>query len=45
MTQAQAIANYNQQHFFSKEFFNQVVDELKTNLKSGLMALDNTRSL
>ena len=45
MTQALAIANYNRQHFFSKEFFNQVVDELKINLKSGLMVLDNTRSL
>ena len=43
--QALAIANYNRQHFFSKEFFNQVVDELKINLKSGLMVLDNTRSL
>ena len=45
MTQALATADYNRQHFFSKEFFNQVVDELKTNLKSGLMVLDNTRSL
>ena len=45
MAQALAIADYNRQHFFSKEFFNHVVNELKTNLKSGLMALDNTRSL
>jgi hypothetical protein len=45
LTQARAIADYNRQHFFSQEFFNQVVDELKINLKSGLIALDNTRSL
>jgi hypothetical protein len=43
--QAQDIADYNKKHFFSQEFFNQVVDELKINLKSGLIALDNTRSL
>jgi predicted XRE-type DNA-binding protein len=33
MAQARAIAEYNRQHFFSKEFFDLVVDELKTNLK------------
>jgi hypothetical protein len=33
LAEAQAIANYNRQHFFSQEFFDQVVNELKTNLK------------
>mgnify|MGYP003347354808 CR=1 FL=1 len=32
MAEAQAIADYNRQHFFSKEFFNQVVKEFQTNL-------------
>lgn len=33
LAQARAIADYNKKHFFSKEFFNRVVDELKTNLQ------------
>lgn len=33
LAEAQVIADYNKQHFFSKEFFNQVIAELKTNLK------------
>jgi hypothetical protein len=33
MSQAQVIADYNQQHFFSQKFFNQVNHELKDNLK------------
>lgn len=37
--QARQIADYNKQHFFSNEFFNQVVTELKTNLCNGLEAL------
>jgi hypothetical protein len=32
MAEAQAIADYNRQHFFSQAFSDQVVDELKTNL-------------
>ena len=32
MAQAQAIADYNRQHFFSQTFSDQVIDELKTNL-------------
>jgi hypothetical protein len=40
MAQAQAIADYNQQHFFSQKFFNQVTDELKTNLKSAFDELE-----
>lgn len=34
MAEAQVIADYNRQHFFSKEFFNLVVTELQTNLTS-----------
>jgi len=33
MVKARAIAQYNRQHFFSKEFFDLVTNELKTNLK------------
>ena len=40
MTKAQAIADYNRQHFFSKEFFNLVIDELKTNLKTAIEKLE-----
>jgi hypothetical protein len=40
MAQAQAIADYNQRHFFSQEFFNQVTNELKTNLTSAFEQLD-----
>ena len=36
LAQANAVAEYNRRHFFSEEFFNQVVDELTANLKSGL---------
>lgn len=36
MARAQAIADYNKKHFFSEEFFNQITEELKNNLKSGL---------
>ena len=32
MSQAHIIANYNKKHFFSQEFFNTIVDELKINL-------------
>ena len=35
MVEARAIAEYNCQRFFSQEFFNQTINELKTNLKSG----------
>jgi len=34
IAQAQAIADYNRQHFFSQEFFDLVTNELKTNLTS-----------
>ena len=39
MVQAQAIADYNRQHFFSKEFFDLVTNELKTNLKKAFEEL------
>lgn len=36
LTKAKIIADYNRNHFFSKEFFNQITAELKTNLTIGL---------
>jgi len=36
MSQAQVIADYNKKHFFSAEFFDLVVNELKTNLHTGI---------
>jgi hypothetical protein len=35
MAQAQNIADYNRQRFFSKDFFDQIITELKTNLQLG----------
>ena len=40
MTQAQAIANYNRQHFFSQQFTDLIIDELKTNLMSAFAQLE-----
>ena len=40
LTQAQEIANYNRQWFFSQNFFDLVINELKTNLKLALEELD-----
>jgi hypothetical protein len=40
MAQAQAIADYNKQHFFSDKFFNQITGELKTNLTSAFAQLE-----
>ena len=47
LAEAQAIADYNKKHFFSKEFFNQVTQELKDNLLSALTQLykNNTTNL
>jgi hypothetical protein len=39
MAQAQVIAEYNRQHFFSQEFFEIITSELKTNLKLALEKL------
>ena len=38
------IAAYNRKHFFSGKFFNQVTDELRTNLKAGLTQLEDTNT-
>jgi len=40
LTQAQEIAEYNRQWFFSQNFFDLVIDELKTNLKLAFEELD-----
>lgn len=39
MAQAREIAEYNRRHFFSQEFFNQVVSELKNNLMQAFKEL------
>ena len=39
MAEAQAIAEYNRQHFFSQQFFDLVITELKNNLKDGINQL------
>jgi hypothetical protein len=41
LDQARDIAKYNQEWFFSKEFFNMIIDELKTNLKQAFQELDS----
>jgi len=37
LAQAQEVASYNKQHFFSKEFFNLIDNELRKNLSSALI--------
>ena len=44
MAEAQAIAEYNKNHFFSKEFFNQVTQELKDNLALALKEIEFTNT-
>jgi hypothetical protein len=44
MTKIQAIAEYNQQYFFSDDFFNFVISELEQNLKQGLLELEQTNT-
>jgi hypothetical protein len=44
MSEAQAIADYNRQLFFSQEFFDRVIGELKDNLVAGLEELENTNT-
>jgi len=44
MAEAQVIAEYNCQRFFSQEFFDLVVNELKDNLQAGLEELENTNT-
>ena len=41
---AQSIADYNKTHFFSEEFFNQVIAELKNNLIYAVNQLHKTNS-
>jgi len=41
MAEARAIADYNKQHFFSKDFFDLVINELKINLTSAFVKLDH----
>jgi hypothetical protein len=43
LAEAQDIANYNCQHFFSQGFFNQVIDELTTNLTTSLVEVEQTK--
>jgi hypothetical protein len=40
----QAITDYNKKHFFSKEFFDRVVDELRDNLTMALDELERTNT-
>lgn len=42
MEKARAIADYNKKRFFSKDFFTQVIDQLKSNLTSAINELQNT---
>lgn len=44
MAKAQAIAEYNRQHFFSKEFYTHITEELHANLKLALIELENTNT-
>jgi hypothetical protein len=44
MREAQAIAEYNKKHFFSQEFFDLIVDELKTNLTAAFTQLEQTNT-
>jgi hypothetical protein len=39
----QEIANYNRQHFFSKEFFAKVCSELHENLDTAISKVSHTR--
>ena len=38
------ITNYNKQHFFSEQFFNLIVNELRCNLKSAFATLEDTNT-
>jgi hypothetical protein len=44
MKQIQDIVNHNQTHFFSKDFFDQINNELKTNLYSALTQVEKTNT-
>jgi len=44
LTEAQNIANYNREHFFSQEFFNLVTGELTANLTTALVDVEFTKN-
>jgi hypothetical protein len=44
MDLAQSIADYNKQWFFSQEFFDQIINELKHGLQQGFLQLENTNT-
>ena len=44
MTELQKIANYNKQYFFSNNFFNKILSELKTNISTALIDFDSSRT-
>lgn len=44
MTQLQEIADFNRNHFFSSNFFNQVINELKENVISAFATFQSTKS-
>ena len=44
LAMAQAITDYNKNHFFSEEFFNQVITELKNNLQLAINQVHETNS-
>lgn len=45
MAQARAIAEYNKNHFFSKNFLNQIITELKDNLQSAVVEVHKTHDI
>jgi len=45
MQQAQAIADYNRQHFFSTEFFDNIQKELQQNLESALQQVKQNQGI
>ena len=44
MSIANRIAEYNRQHFFSKKFFDNVVDELKINLSEAITTIEHNNT-
>jgi hypothetical protein len=44
MNQLQQIADFNREHFFSNNFFNQVINELKENVKSAFNTFQSTKN-
>jgi hypothetical protein len=42
--QAKLIADYNKQHFFSKDFLDKIITELKDNLKTAVDEFNSTKS-